>query len=340
MATKRKRKTRTKKKPAEPTPSPEKAKNVQDAIAKAVRAKYGVEAAKYLGAGEAVLSEVSEVISTGVEVIDHWVLSIGGYAVGRIIEMGSEEGGGKTTLGWTSVRECQRDGGVAAWIDSEHAFDAGRGKELGADPSKMVVLEPSTLEEAVGMVWIALLLLPQDPKGGPNLIVWDSVGATPPAKELAGEEMGMGEFARIMTRNLKKIPSTLKKKRTVLLCINQVRENLGGFGGGLITPGGRYFHHAASVRMMLWGGAKVEDRLEDIIAKDITVNTLKNRFGPPRKARVRLSFESGWDSDWSTIEHAKNRALIGERRRKGRKTLAEAREKLGWPIPPWNLPTE
>jgi recombination protein RecA len=302
------------------------------AIVDGMRKELGDESATLLRDGEK--DAVREVIPTGIDVLDHYGLGIGGLPVGRIVEIYSEEGGGKTTFGHTCLASAQRVGGVGALAEMEGAFDVTRANTLGVDTDNLIILNPDWIEQVVIHIEKALDQI-NAAKAWPAVIVWDSIAQTPTKEEFEeGMEAGKGhgtERAKCLSKAMRTLVPRIKRSRTVLICINQVRDNVGVmFGDKYTTPGGHAVKFASSIRLQILGGKKVVDKAGEHTGKDITIMVTKNRMAAPfRKPRVRLDYASGWDNDWSTLNLAKDKGFIGPRAR-GADALKEAHEKLGW----------
>jgi len=304
------------------------ASRIQAVIAK----EFGKGSAQLLRDGE--VERPAEVIPTGLEVLDHYILGVGGLPVGRVVELYSEEGAGKTSLGHTFSAAAQRVGGASVLIETEHAFDPTRAPTFGVEVEDLVLAQPDHLGQVMREVELLCDAIGKQ-KLGPSVIVWDSVAATPTKNEFEGGILGDGghgaDRARELSRAMRILTAKVHKSRVVLVCINQVRENIGVmFGDKYTTAGGKAIKFHASVRLSLLGGAGVKRGVEHV-AKDITVMTMKNRLAPPfRKARVRLNYEDGWDNDWTTLNHAKDKDVIAKDAKVGRASLKKAREALGW----------
>jgi recombination protein RecA len=265
------------------------------------------------------VSEVREVIPCGLDAVDKYVLGIGGFPVGRIVELYSEEGGGKTSLLYTTIASAQKEGtGLTMLCDTEQALSAERAEVFGVDASKVGLLgfdETLSMEEAGAVMEHALQSIPSGV--GPNLIGWDSIAATPMQAEIDGtlddtKDMTVAMArAKFLGRLCKKLGKLAAEKRTLLLFVNQLREKPGVvFGDNKYTPGGKAVKFHASVRLQLFGGKAVKSG-EWHVGKDITVMSAKNRMCPPwRKARVRLDYMEGFDNEWSTHELAKTFKLV------------------------------
>lgn len=290
--------------------------SLQQKIIAAIQKQFGGESAMTLGGGEC-RSDVRVVIPTGVEVIDGHVLGIGGLPAGRIVELHSAEGAGKTTLALAAIAQVQAMGGVGVFIDMEHALDVDRARSLGVDVDAMIMSQPDTVEELLGHIETTLDALPDET---PAVIVWDSLAAAMSQKEFdagaTGDSGRMLQVPAILSDRLRSIVPKLALRRAVLLIINQIRSAPGvTFGDPITTPGGNAVKFYASVRLRLLGGAKVREKGDAgaVIGKDIIVECIKNKLAPPfQKVRVRLLFEKGWDNAWSTLGLAKDLGVVPE----------------------------
>lgn len=286
-------------------------KAIQD-ILKAVRRKLGPESARLLE-DDGAKSEVTEVVPFHIGPLDHYVIGCGGLPVGRLTELFSEEGAGKTSLLWHALAQCQAEGGVAALIETENGVSRERAATFGVDLSKLILIEPESMEDALAAMELVLSRMPTDGKA-PNMLGWDSVAATPTKGEveegLTGD-LAVGRRALLLSNACRVMKDMLPKARCAGVFVNQVREKIGVlFGDKTTTPGGRAIKFTASLRIQLLGGAAVKDA-SGHVGKDLTVIAVKNRFAPPwRKVRVRLDYHRGWDTDWTTLTHAKTLGLV------------------------------
>lgn len=294
----------------------------------ALEKKFGKGTVSQLGAG--AKSRVTEVIPTGLSVIDHHVLGIGGLPVGRMSEVFSDEGTGKTSFMLHCLAACQRAGGIAALVETENALDLDWAELHGVNLRDLILLEPDHIEDVTKQIEALLAVLTKSP----SLIAWDSLAATATKGEivdgLAGSD-AVADRARLMSKACRVWSPALAKSRAHLMVINQQRDNIGVmFGPKFTTPGGKAIKYHSSLRLQLLGGKKIEGEHGEHTGKDITIVAAKNKLHAPfRKARLRLSYASGFDELWSTLTHAKDRKLAKPRSR-GKVAYDEAMRSLGW----------
>ncbi len=299
-------------------------------VLKKLRAEFGDEAATLLGNPDLRCS-VDEVIPTQLNVLDHHVLGIGGWPCGRISEVYSEEGVGKTSLMLHCLAAAQAIGGVAILIETENALQPSWAENThNVDTDNLLLMEADTLEDTLKRINEAVAAIPKS--AGPSLIAWDSVASTPTKGEIESGEVKVGERARMLSTFCRRIGGKLKAHRAHLMVLNQVREKIGVmFGDKFVTPGGHAFKFHASVRLQMFSGKAVKKDNGDHIGRDVTVLAVKNKLYPPwRKTKLRLDFKDGWDEKWSTLYLAKQRKLIAPRVRSDA-AYHEAIEKFGWP---------
>jgi len=247
-----------------------------------------------------------ETISTGALTLDV-ALGVGGLPRGRVVEIFGPEASGKTTLTLTAIRENQKKGGVAAFIDAEHAFDSTYAKLIGVNLDDLLISQPDTGEQALE---IAETLVRSN---AVDLVVIDSVAALTPRAEIEGEmgDSHMGLQARLMSQALRKLTSAISKSRTTVIFINQLREKIGVmFGSPETTPGGRALKFYSSVRLDVRRIAYLKEG-DRVIGNHVRVRVVKNKIAPPfREAEFDILHNEGIAKTGAVIDAGVNMEII------------------------------
>jgi len=237
---------------------------------------YGKGTVMKMGDSEIVKIEA---ISSGSLTLDG-ALGVGGYPKGRVIEIYGPESSGKTTLTLHAIAECQKAGGIAAFIDAEHAFDRFYAENLGVNIDELIISQPDNGEQALEITDNLIR------SGAIDIIVIDSVAALTPRSEIEGEmgDSKMGLHARLMSQALRKLTSNISKTNCTVMFINQLREKIGVmFGNPETTTGGNALKFYASVRLDIRRSTQIKDTNGNVLGNKTRVKVVKNKVAPPFK---------------------------------------------------------
>lgn len=292
---------------AEPA-TPEKTEALAGARA-AIMRKLGKRAKLATAPG---LCDITHVIPTGLEVLDRYILGCGGIPAGRIGEVFSDEGGGKTSLALFLLAAAQQAGGLAILIETEKTLKRERADVFGVNREELILVEPDTIEDVIDNMHQLFDLIPDGV--GPNLIVWDSLAATELEARKgtkAAKSASVGKRARLMSDAWPILSRLAREKQAAVVVINQIREKIGViFGDNTTTPGGHSLKFHASWRLRLWRGAQLKSNGPPT-GMYITIKCVKSKVGLPfRKAKFRLHFNKGWDNEWAILNLGKDLKIL------------------------------
>jgi recombination protein RecA len=292
-----------------------------------IEKQFGKGSIMRLGQKDAVYAVPA--ISTGSVSLDY-ALGIGGVPRGRVVEIFGPESSGKTTLSLQVIAEAQKLGGMAAFVDAEHALDATYAKKLGVDLDNLLVSQPDNGEQALEIVEVLVR------SGAVDVVVVDSVAALVPRAEIEGEmgEAQMGLQARLMSQALRKLTGVVSKSKTCLIFINQLREKIGVmFGNPETTTGGRALKFYASVRIDIRRIGAIKDG-DVVVGGRTRVKVVKNKVAPPfREAEFDVMYGEGISREGDLLDLAVDRKIVeksgtwfafsGERLGQGRENVKQ-----------------
>jgi recombination protein RecA len=279
-----------------------------DAVISQIRKEFGDSAIMRLGESETAHN--IPIISTGAFSLD-LALGVGGLPRGRVVEVFGQESSGKTTLALHVIGSAQREGGLAAFVDAEHAMDPNYARRLGVKLDDLLVSQPSSGEEALNITEQLVK------SGALDVVVVDSVAALAPQAELDGSmgDAHVGLQARLMSQAMRKLTSAIAQTKTLCLFTNQIREKIGVmFGNPETTPGGRALKFYASVRLNVQRIGTIKDASGAVVGSRTRVKVVKNKVAPPfTEAEFDILYARGISWEGSVLDAALQYNVVSKR---------------------------
>ena len=280
----------------------EKLKALNSALSQ-IEKDFGKGSVMKLGEAGSMAIDVIPTGSIGLDI----AVGIGGLPKGRIVEIYGPESSGKTTVTLHAIAEAQKQGGIAAFIDAEHALDPVYAKALGVDVDNLIVSQPDTGEQALEITEALIR------SGAIDIIVVDSVAALVPKAEIEGDmgDSHVGLQARLMSQALRKLSGSINKTKTIVIFINQLRDKVGVmFGNPETTPGGRALKFYSSVRLDVRRGEQIKVN-GDVFGNKTVIKVVKNKVAPPfRTAEVEIMYGEGVSKTGEVIDMAVNLGIV------------------------------